>query len=155
MHQTASNCITVLTYGTFDLFHVGHLRLLERARALGNRLIVSVVSDELCRVKGKPTIATEEDRASIIRALSVVDEVFIQRMLDLDEKKRDIERYSANFLVVGDDWKDHPRFEYLRGHNGVEIVYFPRTVGISSTKIKDRVLLTKDFGNEARIANIS
>jgi glycerol-3-phosphate cytidylyltransferase len=125
---------TVLTYGTFDIFHAGHARLLRRATMLGDRLIVGVVSDKLCRIKGKPIVTPEAQRAEAIASLECVDHVFIQ--VEMDQKEKDIERFDVKRLVVGDDWKDHPRFEQVRGYRGVEIVYLPRTPGISSTMLR-------------------
>lgn len=122
---------TVLTYGTFDLFHLGHKRLLDRARSRGDQLVVGVVSDELCRIKGKLTWQNEERRADAVRNHPGVDSVFIQR--NLDQKEFDIDRFGASFLVVGDDWKKHPRFEAVRKYHGVRIVYLPRTPLISTT----------------------
>ncbi|PWV98759.1 glycerol-3-phosphate cytidylyltransferase [Hoeflea marina] len=121
---------TVLTYGTFDLFHFGHKRLLNRARALGDQLVVGVVSDALCRVKGKSPWQNEDRRAEAVRRFPGVDMVFIQRTLD--QKEFDIDRYGASFLVVGDDWANHPRFEAVRNYHGVELVYLPRTPLIST-----------------------
>ena len=125
---------TVLTYGTFDIFHVGHARLLRRAAMLGDRLVVGVVSDELCRIKGKPIVTSETQRAEVIASLECVDHVFIQ--VEMDQKEKDIERFDAKRLVVGDDWQNHPRFEQVRGYRGVEIVYLPRTPEISSTLLR-------------------
>jgi choline-phosphate cytidylyltransferase len=127
----------VLTYGTFDLFHEGHVRLLERAAAMGDRLVVGVVSDELLHLKGKRNVHTQEQRFDMIAALHCVDEVFIQEQLD--QKETDIERFDVSYLVVGDDWIDHPRFEQARGHRGVEIAYLPRTPGVSSSALRKRV----------------
>jgi glycerol-3-phosphate cytidylyltransferase len=124
----------VLTYGTFDIFHVGHARLLRRASALGDRLIVGVVSDELCRLKGKPIVNSESHRAEVIASSGYVDKVFVQR--EMEQKEQDISRFEAKRLVVGDDWKDHPRFEKVRGYRGVELVYLPRTEGISSSTLR-------------------
>jgi glycerol-3-phosphate cytidylyltransferase len=125
---------TVLTYGTFDVFHQGHLNLLERARALGDHLVVGVVSDALCAQKGKTIWQSEQMRRNAVANLALVDEVFIQR--EPDQKEWDIDRFGASFLVVGDDWKGHPRFEQVRGYHGVEIVYLKRTPDVSSTLIK-------------------
>jgi glycerol-3-phosphate cytidylyltransferase len=130
--------VTVLTYGTFDLFHEGHLKLLDRAKALGDYLVVSVVSDELCKIKGKAPWQDEATRLAAIKKLPFVDEVYVQRMLD--QKEWDIDRFGASYLVVGDDWKNHPRFESVRGYHGVEIVYLPRTPGVSTTMIKKSLI---------------
>jgi glycerol-3-phosphate cytidylyltransferase len=128
---------TVLVYGTFDLFHDGHVKLLERAAALGDRLVVGVVSDELLYRKGKRNAYTQEQRLDIVGALRCVDRVFLQR--DLDQKEYDIERFDASYLVFGDDWTGHPRVEQVRGYRGVEIVYLSRTPGVSSTALHKRV----------------
>lgn len=124
----------VLTYGTFDIFHVGHARLLRRASALGDRLVVGVVSDELCRLKGKPIVNPESHRAEVIASSGYVDKVFVQR--EMEQKEKDIDRFEARRLVVGDDWKNHPRFEKVRGYRGVELVYLPRTEGVSSSTLR-------------------
>jgi glycerol-3-phosphate cytidylyltransferase len=125
---------SVLTYGTWDLLHEGHLNLLKRAAALGDDLVVGVVSDELCAIKGKAPLQTEEQRAAPLRQLPYVRNVFIQRVLD--QKEFDIERFGIAHLVVGDDWLNHPRFEQVRGYRGVQIHYLPRTPGISSTQLR-------------------
>lgn len=126
--------VTVLTYGTWDLFHHGHRNLLERAAALGDHLVVGVVSDALLEVKGKTHLEDEATRAAAVRALPFVREVFIQRQLD--QKEFDIERFGAAHLVVGDDWANHPRFEQVRSYRGVSLHYLPRTPGISSTQLR-------------------
>ena len=129
--------MTVLTYGTFDHFHWGHLNLLERARSLGNRLVVGVVSDQVCIEKNRTFSTPCHERLAIIKALRCVDEAFVQ--IELDQKEKDIDRFSAKYLVVGDDWKGHPRFEQVRGYHGVEIVYLERTPDISSSLIRQRI----------------
>lgn len=86
--------ITVVTYGTFDLFHIGHLRLLERAAALGDRLVVGVSTDEFTREKGKTSIQPYEERVRIVAALRVVDAVFPEK--SWDQKPRDIKRWQAD-----------------------------------------------------------
>lgn len=129
---------TVLTYGTFDGFHLGHLRLLQRAATMGERLVVGVVSDAVLAQKRKKHALNECQRSEILHNIKCVDEVFIQR--ELDQKKADIDRYDAKYLVVGDDWLDHPRFEAVRGYRGVEIVYLERTPDVSSSLLKQRLL---------------
>ncbi|MBI4921559.1 MAG: adenylyltransferase/cytidyltransferase family protein [Devosia nanyangense] len=121
---------TVLTYGTFDLFHIGHTRLLERARALGDRLMVGISSDEFNAVKGKRGVIPYEHRAEIVGAMRCVDEVFPEN--DWEQKERDIRRLGADVLVMGDDWAG--KFDQYKSL--CEVVYLPRTQGISSSELK-------------------
>ena len=122
---------TVITFGTFDLFHIGHLRILQRARELGDCLVVGVSTDALnFSKKNVRPIYRQEDRADIVRALACVDEVFFEESL---EKKADyIRQYNANILVMGDDWRG--KFDNLAAL--CEVVYLPRTQDISTTAIK-------------------
>src|SRR3954468_9978543 len=95
---------TVITFGTFDVFHVGHLRVLERAAALGDRLVVGVSADALnLRKKGREPVFSQAERLEIIAALRMVDEVFVEESLEL--KGDYIQRYDADVLVMGDDWR--------------------------------------------------
>ncbi len=121
---------TVITYGTFDLFHVGHLRLLKRARALGDRLIVGVSTDEFNAQKGKKTIIPFEQRAEIVASIRYVDEVIPEK--NWEQKADDIRRYQVDILVMGEDWKG--KFDHLQ--NLCKVVYLPRTQGVSSTQLK-------------------
>jgi glycerol-3-phosphate cytidylyltransferase len=121
---------TVITYGTFDLFHVGHLRLLKRARALGDRLIVGVSTDAFNARKGKKTIIPFEQRAEIVASIRYVDEVIPEK--NWEQKVDDIRRYQVDILVMGEDWKG--KFDHLQ--NLCEVVYLPRTQGVSSTQLK-------------------
>lgn len=120
----------VITYGTFDLFHIGHVNLLERARALGDRLIVGVSSDEFNSVKGKRSIFPYEHRARIVEAMRCVDEVFPET--DWSQKNKDIERFNASIFVMGQDWQGRFDDEIC----GCQVLYLPRTEGISTTEIK-------------------
>jgi glycerol-3-phosphate cytidylyltransferase len=120
----------ILTYGTFDLFHVGHLSLLNRLKALGDELIVGVSTDEFNEVKGKRTIIGFEDRIEIVRNLKCVDLVLPEQ--HWDQKVDDIRRHQVAVFGIGDDW--HGRFDELKAH--CEVVYLPRTEGISSTHLK-------------------
>lgn len=120
----------IITFGTFDVFHVGHVNILERARSLGSELYVGVSSDDLNKVKkGRYPIYSEEDRMHIVSALSCVDFVFLEESL---EKKREyILNYKANVLVMGDDWAG--RFDE---YNDIcEVKYLPRTPSVSTTEI--------------------
>lgn len=122
---------TVLTYGTFDLFHVGHLRLIERLAAMGDRLVVGVSTDEFNATKGKTSVVSYQDRADIVAAIKGVDLVIPEE--SWDQKVRDIEEHDVDVFVMGDDWKG--KFDHLS--ELCEVVYLPRTQGVSSTAIKD------------------
>lgn len=121
---------TVITYGTFDIFHVGHLRLLRRARELGDRLLVGVSTDEFNAQKGKKSVFTFEERAEIVGSIKFVDEVFAEN--SWDQKRADIERFGAHVFVIGDDWTG--RFDNLK--DLAEVVYLPRTPSVSTTEVK-------------------
>lgn len=122
----------VLTYGTFDLFHIGHLNILRRAKELGDYLIVGVSGDEYCLTKGKKTVYPYEERRQIVESIKYVDETFAEESLTAD-KIADVRRFKADVVVWGDDWKG--TFDFLRDE-GVEVVYLPRTEGISTTQVK-------------------
>ena len=122
--------VRVITFGTFDLFHVGHLRILERARALGTSLSVGVSSDELNQQKkGKTPVCSLEDRMAILRALRCVDEVFVEHALEL--KAQYIQEQAADIMVMGEDWKG--KFDDMKAH--CEVVYLERTPSISTTAL--------------------
>ena len=120
----------VLTYGTFDLFHIGHLNLLTRLRSLGDELVVAVSTDEFNEIKGKKTIVGFEDRIEIIRSLKCVDLAIPED--NWEQKVGDIQRYGISVFGMGDDWRG--RFDELKTH--CEVVYLTRTEGISSTHLK-------------------
>ncbi|MDP5211640.1 adenylyltransferase/cytidyltransferase family protein [Pseudoalteromonas tunicata] len=120
----------IITFGTFDVFHVGHVNILERAKALGDYLIVGVSSDQLnMSKKGRFPIYSEQDRVRIISALTCVDEVFIEESLEL--KGEYISRFGADMLVMGDDWK--AKFDHYK--DLCEVTYLTRTPSISTTEI--------------------
>jgi glycerol-3-phosphate cytidylyltransferase len=133
---------TVITFGTFDVFHVGHLAILERAAALGDRLVVGVSSDELnIAKKGRPCVYDLTARTAILRALRCVDEVFTEESLEL---KRDyIQKYSADVLVMGHDWEG--RFDEFR--DICQVVYLPRTPSISTTATIEKIQLLAPPGS--------
>jgi len=122
---------TVITYGTFDILHAGHINLLRRARALGDRLVVGLSTDGFNRDKHKSSLLTYENRRIVLESIRYVDEVFPER--DWDQKAADIARHRAQVFVMGDDWKG--KFDFLSAH--CEVVYLPRTADISTTQIKD------------------
>ncbi len=122
----------VITYGTFDLLHHGHINLLERAAALGDYLVVAISTDEFNWVeKQKKCYYTYEERKRIVEAIRYVDEVIPET--NWDQKKTDVIDYDIDVFVIGDDWKGH--FDFLESQ-GVEVVYLSRTPDISTTQIK-------------------
>lgn len=120
----------VLTYGTFDLFHVGHLNILKRAKELGDYLIVAVSSDQFNALKGKKAYHSEEDRIAILESIKFVDEVILEE--SWDQKVNDVKERDVDVFVMGHDWEG--KFDELKDY--CEVVYLPRTDGISTTKIK-------------------
>ena len=125
---------TVITFGTFDVFHVGHLRVIQRAAALGDRLVVGVSADALnLRKKDRLPVFSESERMEIVGALKPVDEVFLEE--SLEQKREYILRYDAQVLVMGDDWKG--RFDEFGDVCDVE--YLPRTPAISTTALIEKI----------------
>lgn len=120
----------IITYGTFDLFHVGHLNLIKRAKALGDYLIVAVSSDAFNLKKGKVCQISDKNRMAIVEAIRYVDEVIIEE--SWDQKVVDIQKNAIDVFVMGDDWKT--KFDSLKAY--CEVVYLPRTEGISTTQLK-------------------
>lgn len=120
----------VITYGTFDMFHIGHLKLLERLKELGDRLIVGVSTDEFNAEKGKKTLIPYAQRAEIVSAIKFVDLVIPEH--DWDQKVEDIKKHNANIFAMGHDWEG--KFDHLREHCNVK--YLPRTEGVSTTELK-------------------
>lgn len=123
---------TVITYGTFDLFHIGHVRLLKRLKALGDRLIVGCSTDEFNARKGKSAIYSHEARVEILKACIHVDEVFAENTWE--QKADDIRRFKADIFAMGDDWTG--KFDALGEETGCLVTYVPRTPDISTTDVK-------------------
>lgn len=121
----------VITYGTFDLLHYGHINLLRRAKALGDYLIVALSSDEFNAIKGKKSFFTYEQRKALLEAIRYVDLVIPEN--DWNQKVNDVHEYHIDTFVMGDDWAG--KFDFLKDE-GVEVVYLPRTPEISTTEIK-------------------
>ncbi len=124
---------TVLTYGTFDMFHIGHLELLKRLKKLGSKLIVAVSTDEFNEIKGKKTIIPYAQRASIIEAIKYVDVVIPEN--NWEQKTADIEHFNVDVFAMGDDWKG--KFDFLK--EKCEVIYLDRTDGVSSTDLKQQL----------------
>jgi glycerol-3-phosphate cytidylyltransferase len=123
----------VITFGTYDLFHVGHLNMLKRAKALGTYLAVGVSSDELnIEKKERTPIYPLKERLAILRALKCVDEVFVEESL---EKKAEYCK-SYDIFVIGDDWRG--KFDHIKT-DSLDVIYLPRTPEISTTEIINKV----------------
>ena len=122
----------VITYGTFDLFHYGHVNLLRRARKLGDYLVVALSTDEFnWNEKQKKCYFTYEQRKTILESIIYVDRVIPEN--SWEQKKRDVHDFDIDVFVMGDDWKGE--FDFLK-EEGVEVVYLERTPEISTTQIK-------------------
>lgn len=120
----------VLTYGTFDMFHIGHLNLLNRLKSLGDKLIVAVSTDEFNSIKGKKTLIPFEQRALIVQNIKCVDIVISEK--NWEQKIDDIKKYNVDIFAMGDDWKG--KFDFLKDY--CEVIYLPRTQNISTTELK-------------------
>lgn len=151
--------VKVITYGTYDMLHYGHIRLLERAKALGDYLIVGVTSDDFDKQRGKINVQQSlEERIAAVRATGLADKIIVEEYEG--QKIDDIRRYDVDIFTVGSDWKGH--FDYL--NEFCKVVYLPRTEGVSSTEIRSEkrkvriglvgsaVFRTK-FVNEAKFVN--
>lgn len=125
----------ILTYGTFDLLHYGHVRLLQRAAALGDYLVVALSTDEFNAGKGKTSFYDYETRKEMLEAIRYVDLVIPE--FDWNQKISDVKEYHIDIVVMGGDWEGDPRFEVLRDY--CDVVYLDRTEGISTTDVKARL----------------
>lgn len=121
----------VITYGTYDLLHVGHINLLKRAKEYGDYLVVVVSTDEFNALKDKKAYHSYEDRKTILESIKYVDEVLPE--LTWEQKIDDVKNNNIDVFVMGDDWKG--KFDFLKEY--CEVIYLPRTEGISTTKIKE------------------
>ena len=128
------------TTGVFDLFHVGHLNILRSAKAMCDRLVVGVSTDELVyQYKGKRPVMPCSSRIEIVRAVKYVDVVIRREVMDKVEEWR---RIKFNVVFVGDDWYQHEKWEKWEAEledNGVEIIYLPNTPGVSTSRIIEHI----------------
>ncbi len=125
---------TVITFGTFDVFHVGHVRVLNRAAEFGDHLLVGVSSDQLnLAKKGRRPVFTQDERMEIISNVKSVHGVFLEESLEL--KRQYVEEHKADILVMGDDWAG--KFDYL--NDICKVVYLPRTPSVSTTAIIEHI----------------
>lgn len=127
----------VLTYGTYDLLHYGHIRLLKRARELGDYLIVGLSTDEFNEIKGKKSYYPYEIRKEMLEAIRYVDEVIPEK--NWKQKVSDIKDNNVDVVVMGSDWAGSDRFDYLKEY--CEVTFLERTDGISTTQIKENMNL--------------
>lgn len=125
------------TQGVYDMFHIGHLNLLNRAKAQCEKLIVGVNADDLvAQYKHKKPVIHESERAEIVRNIKAVDEAVIVHTLDKEDALR---RFGFDAIFIGDDWKGNPRWEQTRldmARHGVDLVFLPHTAGVSSTQLR-------------------
>ena len=127
--------VFVITFGTFDLFHIGHLRILEKASSLGNTLIVGISTDKFSyEKKNRYPIYDQNHRKTIIESIRYVDKCFFEE--SLDKKEEYIKKYKADILVMGNDWKG--KFDHL--NSVCEVVYLPRTPAISTTETIEKII---------------
>ena len=125
----------VLTYGTYDLLHYGHINLLKRAKALGDYLVVAISTDEFnLNMKNKVCVQTYEERKTILESLRFVDLVIPEE--NWEQKVNDVKLYKIDTFCMGNDWEG--KFDFLKEH--CEVVYLPRTEGISTTQRKGQVV---------------
>lgn len=133
------------TAGVYDLFHIGHLNLLKNAKAMCDKLIVGITTDELVAYKGKRALIPYEDRAEIVRSIKYVDAVVPQYNMD---KLSACKKLGAQLLFVGDDWYGTEKWENYEKEfeeNDVKIIYFPYTKGVSSTIISNALGIVRDI----------
>ena len=127
----------ILTYGTFDLLHYGHIRILKRAKELGDYLVVALSTDEFNATKGKKAYHSYETRKKMLEAIRYVDLVIPEN--NWEQKIQDIKDYKIDVVVMGDDWAGSDKFDYLKEH--CEVTFLERTPGVSTTMIKNDLQL--------------
>jgi glycerol-3-phosphate cytidylyltransferase len=132
----------VITYGTFDLLHRGHINLLKRASAMGDYLVVGLSSDAFNDVKNKKSFYSYDERKLVLEAVRYVDEVIPED--NWEQKEKDIAAHGIDIFVMGDDWNG--KFDHLKVR--CEVIYLPRTEGVSTTRTKAHLRLTESSNIE-------
>ena len=128
----------IITYGTFDLLHVGHINILRRAKEMGDYLVVGLSTDEFNDEKNKKAYHSYENRKLILESIEFVDEVIPEE--NWEQKIKDIKEHDIDVFVMGDDWEGH--FDFLKDY--CQVVYLPRTIGISTSQIKKDLYKVKN-----------
>lgn len=128
----------VITYGTFDVLHYGHIRLLKRAKELGDYLIVALSTDEFNALKGKKSFYPYEIRKELLKSIKYVDQIIPEE--NWEQKISDVKKYGIDVFVIGSDWQG--KFDFLKEF--CEVVYLERTDGISSTKVRNEIQQSLD-----------
>lgn len=132
----------VITYGTFDLLHYGHINILKKAKKMGDYLIVGLSTDEFNKIKGKQSYQSYEERKAVLDAVVYVDEIIPE--CEWDQKIKDIKNHNVSIFTMGSDWEG--KFDNLP----CEVVYIPRTNGISSSMLRAELML-KNKGSEVSL----
>ena len=140
----------ILTYGTFNLLHYGHIRLLKRAKELGDYLIVALSTDEFNKLKNKKAYHNYETRKKMLEAIRYVDLVIPEE--NWNQKINDVKEYHVDTVVMGSDWEGNEKFEILKPY--CEVVYLKRTEGISTTKIKKELGLQNPINGVDQIPEV-
>lgn len=125
----------IITYGTFDLLHIGHINILSRCKSMGDCLIVGLSTDEFNNKKNKSAYFKYEHRKEILQSIKYVDKVIPEE--SWDQKIEDIKKYNVDIFVIGDDWRG--KFDYLKEY--CKVIYLPRTEGVSTSDIKSNLKL--------------
>ena len=135
----------VITYGTFDVLHYGHIRLLKRAKELGDYLIVALSTDEFNALKGKKSFYPYEIRKELLQSIKYVDLIIPEE--NWEQKISDVQKYNIDTFVIGSDWRG--KFDFLKKY--CEVVYLERTDGISSTKVRNEIQQSLDITKHENI----
>ncbi|MES5929524.1 glycerol-3-phosphate cytidylyltransferase [Bacillus cereus group sp. MG9] len=126
----------IITYGTFDLLHYGHINILKRAKELGEHLVVAISTDQFNELKGKKSYFSYDKRRLMLESIKYVDEVIPEE--NWEQKKTDVINHDIDIFVMGDDWQGE--FDFLKEY--CKVVYLPRTEGVSTTQIKTELQFT-------------
>ena len=140
----------ILTYGTFDLLHYGHIRILKRAKERGDYLVVALSTDEFNETKGKKAYHNYETRKKMLEAIRYVDLVIPEE--NWEQKVDDVKKFEIDELVMGDDWAGSTKFDYLKDY--CELTFLSRTEGISTSQIKNDLKLQKPINGVDQIPNV-